>query len=756
MSRAGSEVGTEQDAGTSQCRHVACCCPLTVSRPADEEGPGQPLLGQVRGHPCGERVGASLEQRHALKRCTEQGQGEKAHGRPLGVSDIHRARGTQTIREARREGHQALVELTCQGQVVGVVVALVRITGMPPLAPGTQEDGLRLEDPESVGTVPLCGASRTMGDHHQREGLDMRWERNEGRFEPWYLQLDQGSGAGRPGEHEPCQPEEESHAMTEPVITANRSLGRARELVHRWFSDSTTHTWHDRSQVLVIIALAIAVAFPLWAVERPPLQDLPEHVAAIRVISDFGDPALRFRDYFELQLWRTQYVSVYLLGYLLCGLVSPLVAAKLILTLGLVATPLGLRRLLRQLGADPNAALLSLPLLFNVHVLLGFINFVLAIPMLFFGLAAALGLRESQGRTGWLAVTGWAGLCFVTHVLPFALLMCGLVVILLPLLVRKWRWAACTLGPVMVLSLFWFFSTPSGDAVRQLLVGQGQVGASAVISPPEEAIREWVDWLGTITRDPEAAQRTVVAALLLLVALVHAGLERGQSVGGSRDVRAAGRHALGVIFVLCVLGYFCLPTSYSFMWPISRRFVVLGLLSAIPAAAAAPPLTRHLAILGSVLLALIGAGKNEEAFRRFEARSYRGLDPLIARIPEGHRVAGLVFNPGDPDVKFSPLLHAVNWVQAARGGAVMFTFAEFPQSPFAWNPEQRPPQVPPRWEWLPERVRPDRDLVWYDYVLVHQGPGRIADSCRFVLDQRDHGWSLYRRVGSRVGCDSAD
>lgn len=544
--------------------------------------------------------------------------------------------------------------------------------------------------------------------------------------------------------------------MTGPVTTANRSLGRVWELVHREPCDSTTRTWFDRSQALVTVALAVAVTFPLWVVERPPIQDLPQHVAAIRVISDYHEPALRFREYFELHLWRTQYVSVYALAYLLSWFVSPLVAAKLILSLGLVATPLGLRRLLKELDLDPNAALLCLPVLFNVHVLLGFINFVAAIPMLFFGLAAALRLRNTERSCGWLVVAGWAGLCFLTHVMPFALLMAGLVIILLPRMLSNFRWAVATLGPVVVVSSFWLFSTPSGEAVRHLLFGASRGSESIASSPPEEAVREWVDWLGTITRDPEAAQRTVFALMLLLVALVHAGLARTRSTRECHLTACRGRSAIGILFALCVLGYFFLPTSYSFMWPISRRFVVLGVLFVIPAAALAPPLTRQGAIVGSVLLSLHGAQKNEEAFRRFEGRSYQGLDPLIARIPEGHRVAGLIFRTVDPDVKFSPLLHAVNWVKVARGGAVMFTFAEFPQSPFTWNPKQRPPPVPARWEWLPERVRPDQDLVWYDYVLVHHGPGRIAGSCRFILDQRDHDWSLYRRVEPRAGCVAAD
>ncbi|HEX5661153.1 MAG TPA: hypothetical protein VFX59_28375, partial [Polyangiales bacterium] len=76
----------------------------------------------------------------------------------------------------------------------------------------------------------------------------------------------------------------------------------------------------------------------------------------------------------------------------------------------------------------------------------------------------------------------------------------------------------------------------------------------------------------------------------------------------------------------------------------------------------------------------------------------------------------------------------------------MFTFAEFPQSPFRFRPDSRPPEVPPRWEWTPERVDPDRDLPWYRYVLVRGGPGRIQRSPFFENVFQGAGWTVWRRV----------
>ena len=71
-------------------------------------------------------------------------------------------------------------------------------------------------------------------------------------------------------------------------------------------------------------------------------------------------------------------------------------------------------------------------------------------------------------------------------------------------------------------------------------------------------------------------------------------------------------------------------------------------------------------------------------------------------------MAALIWSNRSKVVEFSPFLHAVAYYQAERGGAVMFTFADFPQSPFHFRDDNRPPRVRPRWEWTPELVVPDR------------------------------------------------
>ena len=93
-------------------------------------------------------------------------------------------------------------------------------------------------------------------------------------------------------------------------------------------------------------------------------------------------------------------------------------------------------------------------------------------------------------------------------------------------------------------------------------------------------------------------------------------------------------------------------------------------------------------------------------------------------------------------VKNQVILKAID---APGANVLQASHAEFPQSPFSFRSTNRPPAVPPRWEWEPGRVNPERDLKWYEFVLVHAGPGVIAVSSNFSRVVQNGTWSLWRQ-----------
>jgi hypothetical protein len=510
-------------------------------------------------------------------------------------------------------------------------------------------------------------------------------------------------------------------------------------------------------ELLLTLAGFVIVA-PLWVVLRPPIQDLPQHAAAVRVLGSYTDPSYRFQEYYQLTLGRTQYLTVYLLGACLAKLIGPTYATKVVLSAALLLTPVALARLLRSLAFDPWLACLALPFVFNVHVAFGFLNFLAAIPLLLVGLALAVEQRRCATSRGqaWLAAVML--LCFFTHVVPF-----GLLIIAVVILTRWQRHAlprhAFVILPSVTVFLFWLAASPAGKVVSSLGRSEGTTPWTHV--PFGAALRALPDWIIHITTSEDENLRLIIwmiVALALLGLGVAFPATSGRRATAERSVEppTLGRAVVLLLVPLSMVAYFTLPHGYSFIWPISQRFPVLAILLGIPVFGHAPKVAVRLAAVVSLCLAVMAASEQAEVFRASSANAYLGFDEVVAQIPKGSRVVTLVFERQLEGLQLSPMLHAAGWVQAERGGIVTFSFAEFPSSPFAYRANPRPPPIPLRWEWAPDSVVPDRDLGWYDYCLVQGRSKNIEVSRRFNEVTRRGRWSLWRRTGPADPSPSAN
>jgi hypothetical protein len=502
--------------------------------------------------------------------------------------------------------------------------------------------------------------------------------------------------------------------------------------------------WH-----LLFAALALASVFPLFYVRYPPLEDLPQHLAAVRILHDFHDPQLGFARFFELDLLRTQYLAYYLTADLLAYLMSVELAVKLLTAASLVATPYAAAGLLRALGKDPRLALLVLPLTYNAHLILGFFNFLLAIPVAFYGVTLAIRQRRSPSRARAFGLAALALVCFYAHVVPFALMALGIGLVGLSL---RWRTTARALLPLLpatVSAVGWLRATPAGQATLTAAAGADQ-GPKPQFMSAAAALHETPRWLTDVLQEGQGLRVLQAWGALCVACVVLALLERVlRRTEHAPDALAAQLGLrLSLLAPLCALLYFVAPSSYDWIWPIAQRFPLLcalWLVIALPRFR----LGKHAVLALAVVLAAASFHVTGKAFAAFEREEVdaSGLEHALAAIPRGRSVVGLIFDRGSRYVAFSPFLHFVAYYQARRGGAVMFSFADFPQSPFRFRQDNHPPRVPPRWEWMPERVHPRTDLGFYDYALVRSGPGSIAlPSSGFVPIYRGQRWSAWRHA----------
>jgi hypothetical protein len=499
---------------------------------------------------------------------------------------------------------------------------------------------------------------------------------------------------------------------------------------------------------LGFFALTLAAALPLWLVRWPPIQDLPQHLAAVRILTDYDAPALRFSEFFTIELLRTQYLAYYLAAQGLAVFVGVLAANKLLVSASIVGTPYAMRALLRALGRDERPALFVLPLTWNAHLVLGFFNFIAAIPLALVGLALAVRLRRAWSARRALGLATIALLTFYTHVVPFGFLGLGAGLVGLGGGLRASIRRLLPLVPAALAALLWMRTSPAGQVTASAarLGGEADAPAGPRFLSVAENLQQAPSWLTDVLR-ADTDDAVLVAWLVLAFAcLALASIDRNErarsALGGAIGAR------LALLGPLAVVLYFALPASYDFIWPINARFALLAPLFLLPSLPSPRGLAGALVFAGVAALTLVAVDGVGDAFVRFERDEVGAFDEAIAAVPEGSRVAGLVFARDSREVKFSPFLHSVAMLQAERGGAVMFTFTDFPQSPIRFRPDHRPPPVRPRWEWMPERVDPRRDLGWYDYVLVRGGPGAIAgarDAWRPVFERAP--WRVYERVG---------
>ncbi|MEC9070847.1 MAG: hypothetical protein VX938_00650, partial [Myxococcota bacterium] len=161
------------------------------------------------------------------------------------------------------------------------------------------------------------------------------------------------------------------------------------------------------------------MVIPLWVTELLPLMDLPQHLATIRILHSLDDPAFGLAPFYLVDLSSTQYLGYYYLVDLLAHAVGIETANRLVLSVYAVGVPLGMISYTRAFGRDPAVGLLAAPFAYNTFLFMGFANYVLAIPLVFWGLGVLRGLMDELkwGRFALLVAITLA--LFYTHAQAF-------------------------------------------------------------------------------------------------------------------------------------------------------------------------------------------------------------------------------------------------------------------------------------------------------------------------------------------------
>jgi hypothetical protein len=477
-----------------------------------------------------------------------------------------------------------------------------------------------------------------------------------------------------------------------------------------------TDAFRSRLRGGLFLLLSIAATAPAWIVRHPPLEDLPTHLAILRVVL------------------HTQYVLYYVLGSLLAYVVGIVKANIVLMCLYLGGTVLAMRDLLRALRKDERLAIFTLPLLVNVMFLLGFLPFLLGIPVCLLGLSAAIRHFEKPTRKSGIVLGAIAFALFLLHLFPFGLFGIGFAALFPWSKPRTWLRAGLPVTPSLALLILWMVSSETAHKSVAGLSGPG-----GGVAPYDAAIQAIPQWSVNVFRDATDEFYFVAAGLVALTAVALAQGDPDKSHSLSR------RYA--ILPVLCAVLYFTTGEYIGEVWLFAQRFPVLALITAVP-------LLRMPTGIRGVVVAIaasaVGLGSIVNVCKHFieyEREEVGDFDEALDQMEPRRKVAGLIYDRGSSFVNFSPFLHFVSYYQEAKGGVVQFSNANIRYSPFHFRPDRIPPQGQParlRWEWTPEAVGIGELYPYYDYVLT-RGSGFRPPAGSYHVKWHGARWTVWER-----------
>lgn len=540
--------------------------------------------------------------------------------------------------------------------------------------------------------------------------------------------------------------------------------------------------------LLALAVAVVAVVWPLASATHPPMTDLPMHAAHTAALRHFADPTWHFADQFDLRPLAVPYLSTYALGAALMTFLSPSVAVRVATGIALVLLPIGVATLARGMRKSPVLGLAAAPLCWGHLVHWGFINFVLAIGLCAMAVGLALRVVDRPSRASAVGLALVLVAVFFSHVFryPYAVAGAGLGALAAAVAVTDpslgWRARAAAIvrriAPAAAATL------PSLGLFAAFLVARPtnlapDPGAMVAAPDPGRLTAIVPHLVGGFVDPAELQAARIALGLVVAVALGSLALrvaasarttpddaatvvprseEGPRAAAIDRRMRRAGLIVAGATIGLFAAGYLVLPMQIGNWWYVFPREATAAV--AFAAVLLPDPPRRRGARLA--VAALLGAGALATAavparhYARFE-RTTADFRRVVEHIPHGPRLLYLVFDHSGTARRVSPFLHLPAWVQAEKGGWLVFHFAVFGASPLRYRTDPgaiAPPQVPERWEWTPERFDLADHQDFFDWFLVRsrEAPDHLfADDPAIERAAHEGTWWLFRKVRPGVG-----
>lgn len=473
------------------------------------------------------------------------------------------------------------------------------------------------------------------------------------------------------------------------------------------------------SRMTLALLSCACIAIPFLVVTFPPITDLPQQAAQIRLfVETVADPAH--------SPYRIQWLTPYGLSYLILGgawaAFGPLHAGRIaMLVIALIWTA-SLHLLAYSRSRSAASATLASLFVFNHIVYWGFYSFALGWPAFLLWLHLTMdgvpttriagsvrqvvisGRQEEEaGHFGLGRALLWMGAAMLLYVSHVLWLVAGILwfvvhsaVFRKPL--RAVALRAVSLMPVIVAVAVWYPRMTQSTMDTPALWGTGPLARLSLSWLTEAA-------LGGLKGPVEG-----VVILLVLAWLAISLVQHRRNIWAETDKELL--LAAGFLFFLVLF----LPDKYMNTIRFEHRWLppaAILLLLAVPPPRVRPILRQAgaLAVLGAFCLTV------SLTWIAFERTELTGLRQSLKALPDNPRVLGLSMIPESEFIQGKPFVQTFAYSQVLKGGGLNFTFAEFPSCLVVYKKPQRPPWTVGL-EWFPEKVT-EADLKYFDFALVN-------------------------------------
>ena len=478
---------------------------------------------------------------------------------------------------------------------------------------------------------------------------------------------------------------------------------------------------------------AVVWVIPLWLIRFPPMVDYPQQLAMAAILRWLGDPARGFEAVYETALGRPQG----LFEILVAGLawVLPIeTAGRFVVSLSLAAVVPATVALCRRAGRPDWYALLALAVLYNHAFYWGFVDNLLASPLLLGGLALVDRLFDRPfGVVSWLLLAAWTVVFYGAH-LQFLLVFAGAA-----------AWLAIVRRPGFGRLALQLSALLPGLALGAGVLGWAHLHAAEVMTPFQQRLQG----VPTVTYSSHMKAQQIpgllfgswtdgthwfLALLLYGVAVLLAvpSLRKPPEVE-RRDPVLFRTRFLSLAGWVTLL-YFLVP-EFSRGYLVSGRLVPLAVLLAVPALPQPPVRRERIALALTGLMLAVHLARTTAGFLAF-ADDTAGLREVLEEAEPGQTLAGLIYEPGAAAWPAPPVLqHAAAYYQVYRGGRVLLSFAQFFNAPVRFRAgENREEEILVEWDGLsPWRFDLSRDGDRFRYFLVHGGREHVVFAFRTRL-----------------------